>query len=55
MYFSPEALDRMLDLLERDPTAAKDVAARLEPQVVIVPASPEDGALMDRLRRLAQE
>ena len=54
MYFSPEALDRMLDLLERDPTAAKDVAARLEPQVVIVPASPEDGALMDRLHRLAQ-
>ena len=54
MYFSPEALDRMLDLLERDPAAAKDVAARLEPQVVIVPASPEDGALMDRLRHLAQ-
>ena len=53
MYFSPEALDRMLDLLERDPAAARDVAARLEPQVVIVPASPEDGALMDRLRRLA--
>ena len=54
MYFSPEALDRMLGLLERDPAAAKDVAARLEPQVVIVPASPEDGALMDRLHRLAQ-
>ena len=45
MYFSPEAFDRMLDLLERDPAAAKDVAARLEPQVVIVPPSPEDGAL----------
>jgi hypothetical protein len=53
MYFSPEALDRMLDLLERDPAAARDVAARLEPQVVIVPASPDDGALMERLRRLA--
>ena len=53
MYFSPEALDRMLDLLERDPAAARDVAARLEPQIVIVPASPEDGALMDRLHRLA--
>jgi 4-amino-4-deoxy-L-arabinose transferase-like glycosyltransferase len=53
MYFSPEALDRMLDLLERDPAAARDVAARLQPQVRIVPESPEDGALMDRLRRLA--
>ncbi len=49
-----EPLDRLLDLFERDPAAAKDVAARLEPQVVIFPASPDDGALMDRLRRLAQ-
>jgi len=54
MYFSPEALDRMLGLLERDPAAARDLAGRLLPQVVIVPASPEDGALMDRLRRLAE-
>ena len=53
MYFSPEALDRMLDLLERDPAAARDLAARLEPQVRIVPPSPDDGALMERLRRLA--
>jgi hypothetical protein len=53
IYFAPEALDRMLDLLERDPASARDLAARLEPQVVIFPESPEDGALMDRLRRLA--
>ena len=53
IYFAPEALDRMLDLMERDPAAARDLAARLEPQVVIYPESPEDGALMDRLRRLA--
>jgi hypothetical protein len=53
IYFAPEALDRMLDLLERDPAAAKEVAARLEPQVVIVPESPDNGALMDRLHRLA--
>ena len=44
----------LLGLLERDPAAAKDVAARLEPQVVIVPESPEDETLMERLRRLAQ-
>jgi hypothetical protein len=53
VYFSPEALDRMLGLLERDPAAAREVAARLEPQVVIYPSSPEDGALMERLHRLA--
>jgi hypothetical protein len=52
VYFSPEALDRMLGLLERDRAAAREVAARLEPQVVIYPSSPEDGALMERLHRL---
>jgi hypothetical protein len=53
MYISPDALDRMLGVLERDPAAARELAARLEPQVRIVPASPRDQELMDRLRRLA--
>ena len=53
MYISPDALDRMLEVLERDPAAARELAARLEPQVRIVPASPRDGELMERLRRLA--
>jgi 4-amino-4-deoxy-L-arabinose transferase-like glycosyltransferase len=53
MYVAPEALERMLDIMERDPAGSRDLAARLEPQVVIYPESPEDGALMDRLRRLA--
>jgi hypothetical protein len=53
MYVSADALARMLEILERDPAAARALAARLEQQVVIVPASAEDGFLMERLHRLA--
>jgi 4-amino-4-deoxy-L-arabinose transferase-like glycosyltransferase len=53
MYLSADALARMLEILERDPAAARALAARLEQQVVIVPASAEDGFLMERLHRLA--
>ena len=53
LYIAPEALDRLIDLLGRDPAEARPAAQRLLDRVTIIPSGAGDAGLMDRLRILA--
>ena len=52
LYMAPDALERMVALIERD--HATDLAGRLAPQVVPAPQTAATDVLMDRLRALGQ-
>ena len=53
LFISPEALDRLIELLGRNPAAARGAATTLEQRVRIIPSSPSDTDLLARLHRLA--
>ncbi|HEX7472890.1 MAG TPA: hypothetical protein VF323_07390 [Candidatus Limnocylindrales bacterium] len=53
MYFTPDALDRLLGLLERDPAAARVAAADLVGRVQVSGTDAQDAPLLARLKKLA--
>jgi hypothetical protein len=53
MYITPEALDRLLGLLERDPSAARAAAIDLEARIQVTGTEAQNAPLLARLRKLA--
>ncbi len=53
MYFTPDALDRLLGLLERDPGAARTAAVDLVTRVQVTGTDAQAAPLLARLKKLA--
>lgn len=53
LYMTPDALDRLLGLLERDPAAARAAAADLVSRVQVTGTDAQNAPLLSRLRKLA--